>query len=370
MKVLLVGEYSNVHWTLAQGLRRLGHTATVVSDGDGWKNYNRDISLTRCSTTRLGGLAYYIESLTTFRQLKGFDVVQIINPMFMLLKAEKILPFYERLRANNGKMFMGAFGMDKYWVKAGMDCKTFRYSDFNMGHNLRHSKLNETYFTDWVVGAKGRLNEHIATDCDGIIAGLYEYDASYRPYFPNKLRFIPFPIDTDKYKPTIRKVENGIVKFFIGIQTARNEYKGTDIMLSALKRARKEFPDKCEVTIAQSLPFHEYVKALNKSHVILDQLYSYTPAMNALQAMAQGLVVVGGGEEENYDILGEDKLRPIVNVQPTEESVYNEITRLIKNPELIETLSVQSVEYIRKYHAYTTVAQKYLDFYGSVPVVK
>lgn len=43
MKILLLGEYSNVHWTLAQGLRALGHSVTVVSDGDGWKNYPRDI---------------------------------------------------------------------------------------------------------------------------------------------------------------------------------------------------------------------------------------------------------------------------------------------------------------------------------------
>jgi glycosyltransferase involved in cell wall biosynthesis len=370
MRILLVGEYSNVHWTLAQGLRSLGHDVTVVSDGDGWKDYDRDISLARQSTSRLGGLRYYVKSLLTFRQLKGFDVVQIINPMFMLLKAEKILPFYKKLKSANGKMFMGAFGMDKYWVKAGMDRKTFRYSDFNLGSQLRHSKLNDTYYNDWVLGAKGRLNEYIANDCDGIISGLYEYDASYRPYFADKLCFIPFPIDTGKYKPKVRKAENGVVKFFIGIQKMRSEYKGTDIMLRALRRAKNDFPDKCEVTIAESLPFHQYVKALDDSHVILDQLYSYTPAMNALQAMAQGLVVVGGGEEENYNILGERELRPIVNVQPTEDSVYNEITRLIKNPELIERLSVQSVEYINRYHRHDAVAQRYLDFYNNTPSSK
>ena len=50
MKVLLLGEYSNVHWTLAQGLRALGHSVTVASDGDSRKNYPRDIDLHRKST--------------------------------------------------------------------------------------------------------------------------------------------------------------------------------------------------------------------------------------------------------------------------------------------------------------------------------
>ncbi len=47
MKILLMGEYSNVHATLAEGLRKLGHQVTVLSNGDFWKNYPRDIDLVR-----------------------------------------------------------------------------------------------------------------------------------------------------------------------------------------------------------------------------------------------------------------------------------------------------------------------------------
>ena len=54
MKILLLGEYSNVHNTLAMGLRALGHQVTVVSNGDFWKDYPRDIDVSR-PTGRLGG---------------------------------------------------------------------------------------------------------------------------------------------------------------------------------------------------------------------------------------------------------------------------------------------------------------------------
>ena len=47
MKILLIGEYSNVHNTLAEGLRMLGHKVVVASNGDFWKNYPRDISRLR-----------------------------------------------------------------------------------------------------------------------------------------------------------------------------------------------------------------------------------------------------------------------------------------------------------------------------------
>ena len=50
MKILLIGEYSNVHATLAEGLKHFGHEVTVMSNGDFWKNYPRDINLVRTST--------------------------------------------------------------------------------------------------------------------------------------------------------------------------------------------------------------------------------------------------------------------------------------------------------------------------------
>lgn len=364
MRILLLGEYSNVHATLAEGLRALGHEVVVVSDGDGWKNYPRDISLKRESTSTISALRYLLNLFSLMPKLKGFDVVQIINPVFLSLKAEKIPYFYHKIRKQNKSLFMGAYGMDYYWVKAGLDCTTFRYSDFNLGTEIRQSKDNSTWICDWLEGSKGKLNKMIAEDCDGIISGLYEYDASYRPYFKEKLKFIPFPINPQKITP-IQPHPIEKVRFFIGVQKIRSEYKGTDIMLRALQRVQQEMPDRCTIVKVESVPFAEYQQLMDSCDVMLDQLYSYTPAMNALLAMAKGLVVVGGGEPENYEILHEDTLRPIVNVQPNEDSVYDAIRNLAVHPEKIAELSAQSMAYIQKHHHYIKVAQEYLDFWQS-----
>lgn len=364
MKILLLGEYSNVHCTLAEGLRALGHEVTVASDGDGWKNYPRDIDLRRPTTSKKDGILFYLKALKSIRQLRGYDVVQLINPVFLPLKAERIRFFYNILRKQNKSMFLGAYGMDHYWAKAGLDCKTFRYSDFNLGNQIRQNTDNEIWINDWLIGPKGKLNQYIANDCDGIISGLYEYDASYRPYFAEKLQFIPFPINSDKI--TLHKGHDGNkVRFFIGIQRARSSYKGTDIMLRALERVVNEMPDRCEMIKVESVPFAEYEKLMNSSDVILDQLYSYTPAMNALLGMAKGLIVVGGGEPENYDILHETSLRPIINVQPNEDSVYQSLRNLVLHKESIPVLSSQSIEYIHKHHHHLKVSQKYIDFWKS-----
>ena len=361
MKILLLGDYSNVHATLAKGLRQLGHEVTVASDGDGWKNYPRDVDLYRnMNLGKWRTLRYFWHLLKAFRKFRGYDVVQLINPVFLPLKAERMMPFYKYLRHHNKHVFLGAFGMDHYWVKAGLDCTTFRYSDFNMGVEVRESEENDIWISDWLRGAKGELNKRIANNCDGIIAGLYEYYASYLSEFKDKLKYIPFPI----IPQTDIKVDEAIpkrIRFFIGIQKSRSEYKGTDIMLRALERVAQELPDRCEIVRVESVPFAEYVKLMHGSDVILDQLYSYTPAMNALEAMARGLIVVGGAEPEHYELTQEPELRPIINVQPNEESVYLALKDLALHPERIPQLKRDSVAYINKHHDYIKVAQRYLE---------
>lgn len=367
MNILLLGEYSNVHWALAQGLRALGHHVTVVSDGDGWKDYPRDIDLRRRSLTTTGTIRYLCDLASVWPKLKGYDVVQLINPVFIDLKAERIWPFYRFLRRHNGKVFLGAFGIDHYWVRVGMDCKTFRYSDFNFGEVLRDYPFMHTMINDWLHGAKGELNQRMAEDCDGIISGLYEYEMCYRPFFPDKTRFIPFPINRATLTPVdTLNTSLTTLNFFIGIQRERSAYKGTDIMLSALHQLQADYgEDRMKILLAENVPFAQYQQMMNNSHVLLDQLYSYTPAMNALLAMAKGLIVVGGGEEEQYQLLDEQELRPIINVQPTEQDVYEQIAhRLLSGAEDIHQLQLDSMEYVRRHHDHIQVAQQYLDFYS------
>ena len=102
---------------------------------------------------------------------------------------------------------------------------------------------------------------------------------------------------------------------------------------------------------------------MDSSDAILDQLYSYTPAMNSLLAMSKGIVCIGGGEPENYDILGEQELRPIINVEPTYDSVRQALENLVDNPGKLARLKTESIEYVRRHHDYLKVACQYEKLY-------
>lgn len=365
MKILLIGEYSNVHWGLSEGLRAVGHKVCVISNGDFWKNYKRDISLVRKEGKPLAGIRYMLQAISLLPRMRGYDIVQLINPMFLELKAESIAPFYKYLRRHNKKIFLGAMGMDALWVKAGTDKKTFRYSDFNIGDKAVDNDSTRELINDWSRGtAKERLNYTIADDCDGIIAGMYEYHTAYKEKYGNKLTYIPMPINLDNCPPPATRTE-GKVKFFIGIQKSRSQYKGTDIMLRALQRVKEKYPEKCEILKAENVPFDEYSKMIESCDVLLDQLYGYSPGMNALLALTKGKVVVGGAEEEYYRLLGEEHLRPMVNVIPDEEDVYRKLEQLVLSPERIGHMQQDSYTLVKKHHNHRRVAEMYLNFWNS-----
>lgn len=363
MKILLIGEYSNVHATLAEGLRQLGHQVMVVSNGDFWKDYPRDIDLSR-KPGKLGGAGYMLKLYRILPELKGYDIVQLINPLFLELKAERILPIYKYLRRQNRKIILGGFGMDYYWVHECITRKPLRYSDFNIGDKIREDEVAVRDREDWLHTPKGRLNQFIAGDCDGIVTGLYENWACYQPNFPDKTVFIPYPVKCKKVHLSGEIPEK--IKFFIGISKNRSRYKGTDIMLMAAQNIIAKYPDKTELKTAQGIPFAEYTKMLNGCDAILDQLYSYTPSMNPLEAMSRGIICIGGGEPENYEIIHENELRPIINVRPNYESVYEELEKLVLHPERIPDLKQQSIEYISRHHDYLKVARQYEELYQHV----
>jgi hypothetical protein len=359
MKILLIGEYSNVHATLAKGLRELGHYVVVVSNGDFWKDYPRDYDVSR-KNGQAGGIILYAKLIALLPRMRGFDIVQLINPLFFELKAERHYLFYNYLRKHNKCIIMGAFGMDYYWVHECITRMPLRYSDFNIGHKLRTDEEAIKYRKDWIGTEKEKLNKYIAQDCDNIVAGLYEYWACYKPVFENKTKFCPYPIIAKSTQP--RKFD-GTLRLFIGINRERSIYKGTDIMLKAAEDMKTKYGERIELNIAESIPFNDYIKMMNGSDAILDQLYSYTPSMNSLEAMSNGIICIGGGEEENYNIINEHELRPIVNTAPCYDGVVTAIEYLMDNTNNIDKMKNDSMLYIKKHHEYITIAKKYIEVY-------
>lgn len=363
MKILLLGEYSNMHWTLAEALRFLGHEVCVVSDGDSFKSYSRDITISRNGYGYINTLKYVSEIWQNFRKFKGYDVVQIINPCFLDLKPKRNLQLFHYLKRHNKKVFLGAFGDDYFWMKTCLDAQEFRYSEFDIPGKTELLPLAKERVSSWIGTDKEYINRTIADECNGIIACLYEYYKSYDKEYKDKLTYIAEPINLSQFTFKQRPINSDVVNFFIGIQKTRSPLKGTDVMLKVLKDVQQKYKHEANIKIAENIPYSEYITMRNESDILLDQLHSYTPAMNALGAMAQGMVAVSGGEKEYYDFIGEKDNHPIINVYPSESDIFEKLENLVINKEYISDLSVKSRLFVEKHHDHINVAREYLDFW-------
>ena len=366
MRILLIGEYSNVHHTLGEALRRLGHEVWLVSDGDGWKDYPRDADISRTAEGWRGSISLIWKVVRLLPRMRGWDVVQIINPAVLYLTPKWNRWFFRYLKRNNKRISLGCYG-DDYAVMQGM--KNDRYFDYtDLWANVRRLDFpqNRERLALWLSDERRELCKSVVEGSDFLIPCLYEYWKVYNTAENrDRLHYIGLPIGLSE-ELRVKSEESGgrkagRVKILIGIQKSRSSAKGTDRILPLLERLAAEHPDWIELQKVENIPFAQYQKLLQEADVVADQLYSYTPAMNALAAMAEGTVVISGGEEEYYRFIGEETLRPVINLRPGEDDRnYEILCESILNREKLQQLSEESRAFVKKYHSADLIAGQYL----------
>lgn len=361
MRILLLGEYSGLHVNLAGGLRILGHEVVVASDGDYWKDYPRDINFKWCSKYRKIDIIRKL--LLNLPRLKGFDVVQLINPVFLDLRVQRNLKLFNYLKKHNRSVFLGANGDDyvyvNYALNHGFSTSIFNHENLRTIDSIKaqiEAKLSQDY---------KELNVKIAESCNGITACCTEYKIAYDAHYSDKVAFIPLPIRIEDYPFTNTVDGNGKVRIFLGIQEQRKVIKGMDVIYSALLQLQAKYPDQVELTIARNEPFEKYKEMMNNSHVLCDQLYSSGCGMNGAMAMAKGLIVAGGGEEVMYSVFDEKENKPLVNLPDSQEEVLEALENVLKQRNQLPALARQSRVFAIKHHDHVKVAQRYLDFWES-----
>ncbi len=365
MRILLIGEYSNVHHTLAEALRRQGHEVWLVSDGDGWKDYPRDADISRTADGWKGSLCLIGKLVKLLPRMKGWDVVQLINPAPLYLTPKWNRWFFGYLKQNNGKISLGCYG-DDYTVMQGMkNDRWFDYTDLWANGQALDFPQNRIRLSLWQSEERRELCRKVTSESDFLIPCLYEYWKVYNT-IENRSRLhyigLPVSVGTEDGIPFSPKGIGRKVKVLVGIQKSRSMTKGTDRMLPLLERLAAEHPAEIELQKAENVPYARYRQLLQEADVLVDQLYSYTPAMNALAAMAAGTVVISGGEEEYYRFIGEPALRPIINLRPgDDEGNWETLCETLLDREKLRQMSRESRAFVGKYHDADRIAEQYVE---------
>ena len=396
MKILLIGEASFLHNTLKKGLVERGHRVTTMSDGNGWHDAPRDIDLRRDGRWgKLGGLRVVWQLLRHLPQLCGNDVVQIHNYQFVPLMYRWNTLLLRFLKLTNRRVVKGCFGDDPQIFRRQAQGVP-AYSDTSWSGQLQNAELHRDRIAEVIEhGAEASWckTTHMA---DALVACLYEYWLDYNePPYAAKLHYIPLPMEceemvrwcdgemvkcvgndtlspshpNDSQLPTnLTTSPPHLLTILIGLQPKRDFMKGAMKIAAFVEEVARRHPGKVQIKYVEGVPYDEYMHLLAEADVLVDQLYSYTPSMNSLAAMARGTVVIGGGEEEYYEFIGEKTLRPIINVRPDvpDEENIAAIERALFTDGTLERMAQESIQFVHKYHDYRHVAEQYEQLYRSL----
>lgn len=379
MRILLVGEYSRLHNSLKEGLQALGHEVQIIGSGDFFKNFPVDMRLERrfdngvFKKIKVGIYKLFkidITSKDLLRQfysfkkdLKDYDVVQLINENSLGMQASEELKAINFLKKHNKNIFLLSCGTDYISVSYAMD-KKIRYSIFTP---LLENRISESFYSGALRFLKPeykKLHKHLYQN---VIQGVIASDMDYHIPLKNNEKYlglIPNPINTEKlvFSP-IESLDKIVI--FMGINRSNSIKKGIDFFEKALEQIQEEFPDTVEVVTAENLAYEVYIKQYDRAHILLDQVYSFDQGFNALEAMAKEKVVFSGAELEWRELYNYKEDEVCINALPDVDYLVNKLRWLIKNPEEIIRISANARDYVDRHHDYKKVAETYLSTWQS-----
>jgi len=366
MRILLLGEASFVHTTLKAGLQSLGHEVVTLSDGNNWHDAPRDISVRRDMRWGVfGGLGVLWKLLCNVRYLMGNDIVQLHNYQVVPLGMKWNIRFIRFLKRYNRCVIKLCLGDDPQVIESQLR-GTPAYSDIYWGGSVRNVEVNRERIAEQRLPNVVRCWREATKQSDALVTVLYEYYLNYfTPEYKEKLHYIPLPVMLPPNGEIRIKGGGNVINILVGLQPKRDYIKGAAVIAKMLETLSRQNKGKLAIKYVEGVPYDEYCRMLSEADVLVDQLYSYTPSMNSLAAMARGTVVIGGGEEDFYRFIGERDLRPIINVRPdrSDEENISVLREALLTPGNIKRLSCESVAFVRKHYDYIKVARQYEALY-------
>jgi glycosyltransferase involved in cell wall biosynthesis len=174
---------------------------------------------------------------------------------------------------------------------------------------------------------------------------------------------IPTPVNLGKLKiPSVST--DGPLVIFHGINRMNYLKKGNDVFEKALHILEANYAHKIKVITVESIPYKEYIKAYDRAHVLLDQVYSHDQGYNALEAMAKGKIVATGAGINFMTHYGLTEAVAL-DASPDPSLIVSQLEQLILHPEERAQIVEKAQAFVKAHHDHIQVARQYLTIWSS-----
>jgi hypothetical protein len=194
---------------------------------------------------------------------------------------------------------------------------------------------------------------------DFVFLGLMTFDGFGRW---DALPFNAMVVDLDRWIPRQRDWQRGVLK----VVHAPNHrgFKGTEFIVEAVERLKSEGLQ-IELVLLEGLPNDQVREVFSsQAHVLVEQLIAPGYAMNGVEGLASGLVVIANLSDERlmrpmrrWSFASEC---PIVSANP--ETIYDVLKHLTSTRDQLEKIGNSSRQYAEKFHS----AEAFSKFFTSI----
>lgn len=177
---------------------------------------------------------------------------------------------------------------------------------------------------------------------------------------------MPLPLDISEvpWEPAGRN-RSGNSKIKIVHTPSRQGFKGTAVVMRAMEILAEERSD-YDFRVISGLSFDDYIKAISEADIVVDQVWSQSPGMNALWLLAMGKIVFSGNSilaQQYFDFAASS---PIVDAQPDSELLAQSLSAMIDRRHEFPEIAELGRHYVNSNHSHLKVAQSYLGIWASL----
>lgn len=365
MRILFLGDRSDIHTTLARELRRRGHECLVVGSADSYHGHEPDMVIRRGRYPG-SGLVYATRLLSALPQLTGYDVIQCINPQFFSLRDGKLRYMLHELRKGNpnARLFLTLAQPDYYYVSACLGREKFRFSEYRTGEKPTDYARMCPEEERWLVLRSARdYAEWFYGEIEGAMATLPEYELASRHVLGDRLIYTGLPINVSELRERPFDAE-GKLRILVGGRASAEVRDGVEEMREVARQVAAKHPDDVEVEYVTDLPWREYLEKAAEAHIVMGRLNGYSPGRESLSVLAMGRVAATGAQPEFYEALGAGETRrPIITMSPLDNDLAGTLERYVADRELLARMASEARAFVTEHFDVRSVADRFEAMY-------
>lgn len=343
MKILhLPTSTGGMSWGLAQGEKLHGLHSEVLILYDNWLKYPADRILFKNSPSNFFDkiIHNFLKLKEVFNIYNKYDVFHFNFGTTLIDFTKTGLQLLDLAMYKKSKIVVTYNGCD-----ARQKYPTIKRTNFSACHN------NNCYRGMCNNGNFDRIRRKKIKKFDKYAQDIFALNPDLFYFLPKRAKFLPYTIakwneiKTLPYKKVSERIK------IVHAPTNR-ESKGSDIIIDTFEKLKKIYKDSVEFILVENVENKKAIEIYQDADLIIDQILIGWYGGFSVEVMKMGKPVMVFIRDEDLQFIPTQMSiecqKAFINVNPF--TIYEELCKIIENPELLKEYREAGLEYVYKWH--------------------